>query len=1106
MQCGATLEHADSQPPRPVERKVITALFCDLVGSTELAERLDPEDIDGLLRRYHALARARIESHGGVVEKFIGDAVVGVFGAPATHEDDPARAVRASLGIIGDLAASSLEIQVRIGIYTGEALVRVGDDRRPEEGLATGDCLNTAARLQNVAAPGGVAVGDTTHRLCAGQFAWEDAGPVELKGKARPVHVWQPVTELHDADASNHVESNPFVGREEDLATLLRAVERSAVNSSIEIITILAEPGMGKSRLIRELARRVSANGGPLTWRKGRCLPYGDGVSFWALGEIAKSHAGILESDDQATIGIKLDAALAEPDASRRNWMHDRLAPLVGLRTDAAPPPQTEAFAAWRRFILSFAATGPAILVIEDLHWADAALVEFLHDLAALDGDVPLMMIVTARPEVYERHPTWVARSDPATIMQLVSLDDAAIASLVESTLAGSPPSFLRTVLERAAGSPLYAEQLAALIRERGLSVADAALDATLVPPTVQALLAARIDALPRELKPALLDASVVGRVFWSGAVADLEGTRPPALESTLADLARRELTRSIDPSSMLGEAEYGFWHALLRDVAYAFLPRADRLAKHRAAARWISAKAADHLGALAEIVADHQRRALALAEATQAVDDIPEIRSDLATALLAAGAHAARIQPGRAVQQFREALHLLPADDPRRTVGFADLGHALLAVSEFPEAARMLDAAHAAYLSAGSAVEAAELAVSRCIALSHLGSHEATAEVLEDARAVLATRLGKGMVRLLAYRALIYAPSAERDLTLSRAAEVLALADDLGLAPPFRALYARAIALLDSGDRSGDAQFRRGIAVARESGDLRSALLGLGQLANLLMDVATPAEALAVYDEGLTLADNHGLGADNLRVSRLDALDLVGRWDEVLAEAPLLRARGAEMGDAWTTLMAELAIISVEAARGEPLSITIDLTERAGAVGLPPIVGVAVTVLAAFEAGEAESAHQAIADAIDLVPAGSTMFGTLDLVWTALRLDDKQLARMVLTRAVPEGPSGRGMLTTAATALAAEADGDTINARDRFVRATAFFRARGWAWYTAFSLLGAGRTSVALGEVARGDAWLIDAEAIARDLRAAPLLREIDAARLLARSAGSTA
>ena len=325
-------------------------MFCDLVGSTALGERLDAEDISRLLRDYQTICRKRIESHGGVVEKFIGDAVVGVFGVPLAHEDDPERAVRAALRITEDIGASDLGIEVRIGVNTGEALVRLDVDPRSGEGFATGDTMNTAARLEAAAPVMGVAVGAATHEASEGAIVYEELAPISAKGKAEPVPAWRA---LHPTAriGTEERDRTPFVGRDLELSMLTQLFDRSRSRPSTEFVTIIAEPGLGKSRLVRELARHVDQLDELVTWREGRCLPYGDGISFWALGEIVKAQAGILETDDQATISTKLDHALTEPDEQTRTWIKDRLAPLVGLETDTAPPEREEAFTAWRRFL-----------------------------------------------------------------------------------------------------------------------------------------------------------------------------------------------------------------------------------------------------------------------------------------------------------------------------------------------------------------------------------------------------------------------------------------------------------------------------------------------------------------------------------------------------------------------------------------------------------------------------------------------------------------------------------------------------------------------------------------------------------------------------------
>jgi class 3 adenylate cyclase/tetratricopeptide (TPR) repeat protein len=1077
---------------RELERKVITALFCDLVGSTELAERLDAEDVEQLLSTYHGRARRVIEAHGGVVEKFIGDAVVGIFGAPAVHEDDPARAVRAALAILRDIANSDLDLHVRIGISTGEAIVRVDADRAPEEAFATGGSMNAAARVQNAAPIDGIAVADATYRRASSDFRWDDLGAVALKGIAEPVRIWRPLAARSAAARAEDQESTPLVGRDAELATLTRAFDTAAASSAQQLVTIVAEAGLGKSRLVRELRRSAEASQSATVWRVGRSLPYGEGISFWALGEIVKSHAGILETDDQSTIGEKLEAAILEPEPTRRSWMRERLAPLVGLRTDTIPPAQEEAFAAWRRFLESLAAHGPAVIVFEDLHWADAALMRFLSDLAEHPAALPILLIVTARPEIAERHPSWLAERPGTRVLTLVSLDDEAIERLIGSTLGDASPELRKTVLERAAGSPLYAEQLAALIRERGATNPDAPLDERTIPPTVQALLAARIDALPRELKPAILDASVIGRVFWSGAVASLEDRDPTSIERALTDLERRELTRSHQPSTMVDEREYGFWHALLREVAYAFLPRAARLAKHRAAAAWITDKAGRSLGDLAEIVVDHLRRAEELAKATGARDQLPDIQAKLVTAMLAAAHHLLRVDAERAVGEFRGLLELMPDDDRRRGEALAALGWAFLGRAEYPQAAELLDAAHAWHLARGEMLAAAELAVSRHIAFRGMGNNDAVIAVDDAALPILQAAPGPGLVELLAAQANLYS-ELDPKVRIDMAEQAIATAEQLGLSPPAAGFTALGEAKLALHDPSGEADARRGIELAAAAGDSRQVLVALTNLAWSLMDFTNTVAARGAYDEALAFARDHGLVDMDLRANRLDVLATGGWYDETLAEAAIIREWAAGRGDAYATLMSDMQRADIQTTRGEPVPDRADIAARMRGYGMPPTPPAGMEARDAIDRGDPEAARQIISESIDGTPAGASTYGTLTLVQMALQLGDIALAHKILTRAMPPGPSARGHLTLLATAEVAAADGDLEAAQAAFTEATTFFADHGWPHEQAIGLAGIGRCLAGLGNRDAGFAAVKQARELAARLGARPFIAELD-------------
>ena len=536
--CGyCTAPLAEQPPPVVEERKIVSVLFCDLVGFTAASEQQDPEDVRARIRPYHARLRQEIERYGGTVEKFVGDAVMAVCGAPVAHEDDAERAVRAGLRILEAIAELNeadpeLGLQVRIGINTGEAVVAVG--ARPErgEGLVTGDVVNTAARIQTVAPVNGVAVSEQTYRTTSHVFEYEPLTPVSVKGKTEPLSLWRAnaVRDRFGRDSNRGYET-PFVGRELEKPLLIGTFERAAQQRSVQLVTIVGEPGVGKSRLAAELFAYIDAKPELITWRQGRCLPYGEGITFWALGEIVKAEAGILESDSAEVAAAKLEAAVS-PEEPERQWLIQRLAPLVGVEA-ASPAERQELFTAWRRFLESLAAARPSVFVFDDLHWADEALLAFLEYLAEWSQGVPLLVLCTARPELYERRPGWGAGQRNAHTVNLSPLSDRETAELVFNlTIATVLSQELESaILERAGGNPLYAEEFVRLLADRGLGPSEEALNESELPESVQALIAARLDTLSPERKSLLQDAAVLGKVFWLGALAEIGGRDPGELE-----------------------------------------------------------------------------------------------------------------------------------------------------------------------------------------------------------------------------------------------------------------------------------------------------------------------------------------------------------------------------------------------------------------------------------------------------------------------------------------------------------------------------------------------------------------------------------------------
>jgi class 3 adenylate cyclase len=385
------------------ERKVVSVLFCDLVGFTAASESADPEDVDARIAPYYARTRERIEAFGGTVEKFIGDAVMAVFGAPAAHEDDPERAVRAALSVLE--ATEKLGLSVRIGVNTGDAVVSL--DARPElgEGMVAGDVVNTAARIQSQAPVNGVAVGEDTFRATERVFEYEPLDPIAAKGKREPVSIWRALrpTARFGSDVIRSM-TTPLVGRELDFTLLRGAFDKANAERSAQLVTVAGEPGVGKSRLVAELLSYADSLDELVTWRQGRCLPYGEGITFWAVGEIVKAQAGVFESDPPDVATAKLEAAL--PESDDKPWLRARLLPLLGVEASESAGHE-ELFTAWRRFLELVAERTPLVLVVEDIHWADSLLLRFLEHLADWASGVPLLVVCTARPELYEAHAAW---------------------------------------------------------------------------------------------------------------------------------------------------------------------------------------------------------------------------------------------------------------------------------------------------------------------------------------------------------------------------------------------------------------------------------------------------------------------------------------------------------------------------------------------------------------------------------------------------------------------------------------------------------------------------------------------------------------------------
>ena len=635
--CPACGTPADGETPerasaRADERKVVTVVFADVRGSTELGEALDPESLRDVLDVYFSAMREEIEAQGGTVEKFIGDAIVAVFGVPRAHEDDPARALRAASRMLSRLEgvneelrrAHGITLQIRVGVNTGEVLA--SPDADPGEPIVTGDVVNTAARLQTAAEPGTVLAAGRTARAARG-FRFGDPMTFQLRGKRRAVIAR---TLLGDADVADRAGSEvgaPMVGRDRELALLATVLDRVADEGRPHLVTIYGEPGVGKSRLTREfLGVAAERADGPAILR-GRCLPYGSGVAYWPLAEILKARAGIRDTDPLDVVLTRLDAVCARrPEPADATRARASFAATLGLEDPRRPtlgrdPKQvrSDLHETWRWFLSSLAAERPVIAVIEDIHWADDAVLDLLEELAArVDG--PVVFLCPSRPELTERRPTWGGGQRQASSIALDPLPTAEAQTLVHLLLDVDdvPPSLQARILERAEGNPFFLEEIVrhlidvgAIERVDGRWRAGGALGDVDIPDTVQGVLAARIDLLLPSDKRVLQLAAVVGRVFWPGSIgAQLNGEGDVTLDDALERLQERDLVLARMGTTIAGQREFIFKHVLTRDVAYETMPRRDRAAAHATIATWIQGIAGDRIGEFAELLAHHHLEA----------------------------------------------------------------------------------------------------------------------------------------------------------------------------------------------------------------------------------------------------------------------------------------------------------------------------------------------------------------------------------------------------------------------------------------------------------------------------------------------------------------
>jgi class 3 adenylate cyclase len=1112
LACGAELAAA---PEAREERKVVTVLFADLVGFTRRAEQLDPEDVRAMLSPYYARLRQELERRGGTVEKFIGDAVMALFGAPVAHEDDPERAVRAALAIRDGLAELNeadpkLELQVRIAVTTGEALIALGARPTEGEGMASGDVVNTAARLQAAAPVNGILVGETTYRATERAIEYRETGPVAAKGKAEPVKAWEVLEPRARFGVDIGLRGRaPLVGRERELDVLLDALARVRSESASQLVTLVGVPGIGKSRLVVELSAAVDEEPELIFWRQGRSLPYGEGVTFWALAEIVKAQAGILETDSADAAREKLRRAVQDlvADPSEADWIESQLRPLVGLEDEAPEGAgrQADAFGAWHRFFEHLAERSPLVLVFDDLHWANDGLLDFIEGLVEWASGVRLLVVCIARPELLSRRPGWGGGKPNSTTLSLSPLthDDTArlVAALLEQAVL--PAELQAALLTRAEGNPLYAEEYIRMLQDRGfLRQEDGAwrfegTDDLPLPETVQGIVAARLDALSPEEKALVQDAAVLGKVFWAGAVAVVGGSDRGAVEERLRALSRKEFVRRERRSSVAGEDQYIFLHVLVRDVAYGQIPRARRAAKHRTAAEWITSLSTDRSEDRAEMLAHHYLSAIELAQASG--NDAGELAEPARLALREAGDRALGLNAFSAAAGFYEAaLGLWPMDDRDRPQSLLRLGQARAYMGDAENLAA-LEEARDGFIRLGDHASAAEAEALLGKWYGDQGLRELEGEYLARASALVEDvppSRSKAITLSRVGSSLMLASRYEEGITLAR--EAFAIGDELELNDvKERTLQTIGQCRVFLGDVGGIADIERALAISLEHNFVDGASVAYTNLAEFIGSLGDLKRAFELRAEGMELSQKFGLanGIRFLMGERVVESYWRGQWDEAdtLAEEFLSESEQdspSYMDSQCLLVKARIGLARDHAAAHDQAARALELARL---VRDPQVVypALAVEARAQGEAGHLEAAASLVDELLNLwSEAPETLLASHLQAFPDLAIAMRALGR---EREFIEVAAGAMLRTKWIEATNAFASGD-------FLGAAAIYEEIGSVPDEAYSRLRAAEALIQAGRRPEGDRELQHALSFYRSVAAKAYLRDGEA--LLAQTA----
>jgi predicted ATPase/class 3 adenylate cyclase len=1107
-ECGASLAAHDGAAPvratgEPVsERRLVSVLFADLVGFTTASETRDAEDTRELLTRYFDVARGIVERYGGTVEKFIGDAVMAVWGTPAATEDDAERAVRAALDLVAAVPTLDPALTARAGVLTGEAAVTLG---ATGQGMVAGDLVNTASRIQSAAEPGQVLVGDSTRRATEAAIAYAAAGTHALKGKTDPFALHRALRVVAGRRGEGRATGvdPPFVGRDKELRLAKELFHATAAEQRAHLLSIVGSPGMGKSRLAWEFEKYIDGLAEEAWWHRGRCLAYGEGVAYWALAEMVRMRGRIAEDEPPETAIPKLATVLAEvvPDRDERTFIEPRLQHLLGL-TERTAPDKEDLFSAWRLFIERMADQFPVIMVFEDIHWADSALLEFVEYLLEWSRSYPVFVITLARPDVTERHPTWGANLRNFTTLTMEALPAEAIDNLLRGLVPGLPDSAVSRVRERAEGVPLYAVETVRMLLDRGvLEAADGgyrmtgALERLDVPETLHALIAARLDGLAPDERRVLQDASVLGRTFSPRGLGALSGLDEATLAPLLTALVRKDtLVLDTDPRSP-ERGQYGFVQALIQRVAYETLTRRDRKAKHLAAARYLADTAGIDPDEIAEVIATH------LLDAYGAEPDDPdaaEIRAEARGWLTRAAERAAALAATDDAQRAFEAAVGLVDEPLERAALLERAGEMARMANRLDAAETYLRESSVLYEEAGATHDRARVAAALGVAVWQQGRIHDAIELMEDAFAVLAAdEPDTDVATLAAQLGRLHYFAEDRERSHGRIETALEIGERLELPEVLASALNTKSLMLQHRRYESDALLRQALRIALDHDLVFEALRAYNNLLIKLDAFDRPEEIGPMLDEALALARRRGdrywevrLAANLVEEHRYHA-----RWDDAIElgeSLPLETATGDPILSS-----AALGLTRVAIDRGEHQRARTFLAYVQADVDESDFQARGVVLCRKqLDAEIAGDPARALVHARELLPIAAVTGATyvsevLDDVARYVAATGDGAQALAAVAAVEEAVAGRTRIVAGSLsrlrALAAALAGDDDAAGDAFAVALASTRSVGYEYFLAELL------------AEYGD-WLVRCE---RFDEAAPLL---DEARRLYEAMGAVA